>query len=61
MAMFVVLKLGCNVQKSLNLFGHACLKTKEIGENANKKAEMGMLITYYREIKIGIKVIFFEY
>lgn len=34
---------------------------KEIGENANEKAEMGMLITYYREIKIGIKVIFFEY
>lgn len=27
--MFVVLKLGCNVQKSLNLFGHACLKRSE--------------------------------
>lgn len=54
MTMFVVLK-QVRVQKALS--GHACLKRSE---NAPKKAEIGVLIIYKREIKIGRKVIFLD-
>lgn len=46
MMMFVVLK-QVRVQKALS--GHACLKRSE---NAPKKAEIGVLIIYKKEIKI---------